>query len=745
MNVSVWIRSWLIALLVVPAGVLAASSESPRDDARLDGWLNWRGPRQNGTSAETGLPDTIELGGAGHRWSYPLSGRGTPVMTAGRVYTLGYEGSGKDLHELLVCLDENGKKIWELRFNDFLSDVVYSRYSLGSPTIDAATGNVYALSSAGELSGVTPDGKILWQRSLMSEIGRMTFPNGRTGSPVIDGQNVIIHAITSNWGPEGPAADRFYAFDKTTGEIVWGCMPGTRPEDSSFSMPVLEWREGRRLLYAGTGCGNLICLDARTGDPVWRFAMATGGCNSAALLYGDSIIAVHGKENLDNSTIGRMISVKLGALPEPGQPAPRVLDKGFEQWRNDAVGAFSSSPILVGNRVYVTTSIGHLYSVDADTGKTLWHRQLAPDQIHASPLYADGKLYVPMNNGSFYIIRPRDDGPEMLCTLQLAGNCLGAPSVWNGQLYVHTTDRLYCFGNGEPRPAPPAPARLQVVPADVLVAQGQSVRFRVRGLDAQGNVVAERLPDVTWEAPPTLEVLFPSADEMRVPAGAPATAGMIKAKVGNLVAPVRLRIVPAPPYTEDFEALPFDKPNTDPPAGFPPSFWTSSRPKWEVVGQDGQKVLAKTLDNPLFQRCQCFFGAPEMSNYTMQVDIMSDGNRRSMSSAGLINQRYLIELKGNYQEIEVSSNMERIKENVPFHWTPKKWYTLKSRVDVAPDGSGVVRAKAWERGTTEPEAWSIEVNHARAHTQGSPGIYGFTPQSRFRVYIDNIVVTPNDD
>jgi outer membrane protein assembly factor BamB len=74
------------------------------------------------------------------------------------------------------------------------------------------------------------------------------------------------------------------------------------------------------------------------------------------------------------------------------------------------LAAISSSPVLVGNRIYQTDKTGHLCCVDADTGKVLWRHKLAPDQLHASPLYADGKLYVPMQNGSFYILRPTGDG-----------------------------------------------------------------------------------------------------------------------------------------------------------------------------------------------------------------------------------------------------------------------------------------------------------------------------------------------
>ena len=63
--------------------------------------------------------------------------------------------------------------------------------------------------------------------------------------------------------------------------------------------------------------------------------------------------------------------------------------------------------------------------------------------------------------------------------------------------------------------------------------------------------------------------------------------------------------------------------------------------------------------------------------------------------------------------------------------------------DIAADGSGVIRAKAWERGTPEPAKWTIEVRHQNAHKKGAPGIIGFSPQSLKAVYMDNIKITRN--
>jgi hypothetical protein len=100
-------------------------------------------------------------------------------------------------------------------------------------------------------------------------------------------------------------------------------------------------------------------------------------------------------------------------------------------------------------------------------------------------------------------------------------------------------------------------------------------------------------------------------------------------------------------------------------------------------------------------------------------------------------------LRGNAGKLEISSNPERLKQEVVFKMTANKWYTLKTRVDVASDGSGVVKAKVWEKGAAEPEAWTLEAKVAKAHTNGSPGIFGFTPLNQKRMYLDNLSVTPN--
>ena len=247
----------------------------------------------------------------------------------------------------------------------------------------------------------TADGKLLWKHSMMEEFGRMTFPNNRTASPLIDKDLVITRGITTAWGAYGPPGDRFYAFDKKTGELVWSSAPGALPQDNTFSHPWLSFLHGKRVLYSAGGDSSLVCLNARTGEPLFRTpvakAGAKGGINAAVLEYKGNIIVVHESENIDTSEVGRMAAFKIPAEIKPPSPqAPQVFEtKELEQWRNP-VGALASSPVLVGDRIYQVSGTGDLAAINAADGKVLWKKKLGIEQRQSSPFYADGKLYIAM-------------------------------------------------------------------------------------------------------------------------------------------------------------------------------------------------------------------------------------------------------------------------------------------------------------------------------------------------------------
>jgi outer membrane protein assembly factor BamB len=800
--------------------------------AGVPGWFNWRGPAQNGTSPETGLPDKVDA--KKPLWTADFPGQSAPVIAGGRLYINGYVGEGANLREGVSCFDaDTGKLIWRHLENDFLSDIIYLRYATSAPTVDVETGNIYVQGTQGLLSCLSPDGKVLWQHSLMEEYGRLTFPNARTATPAIDQDLVIVRGITSGWGANGPAADRILAFDKKTGELVWLSSPADRPQDPTFSPLQFSWLYGKRVFFSPCGDSSIACVNVRTGEPLFRFpaakAGAKGGINGAVLRYKDSLIVAHESENVDTSEVGRTAAFRIptedeqpkAVLPStyPVPPGMRIFSpKELELWRN-ALGNLGSSPCLVGNTLYEVTGVGELAAVNADTGEVKWKKKLGAEQRQSSPFYADGKVYVAFyiaggeqaagesdgGDGELYIFKPGEKDAELLSKTKLTGRCFGSPIAYNGKLYIQTDKKLYAFGKKGNNPGAKtvvwkdeawpeinktaAPAKLQIIPNEVLLHPGQAAQVRVRGLDANGFTTHESvdLKDVKIDTyiPPTALVKatmngkFDNGGKLTADAKPIGSAGAFQAVLTSddkVNGTMRGKVLPDLPIKADFEGIelnettgpgvgnevkplppaepgkPAPQPNPtnwnviEPPTAFayPPLAWNGARFRFEVreAPGGGNKALCKTIDNKLFQRGQVFIGHPNMKNYTIEADVMSEGNKRKMSDIGLINQRYLVVLRGNAREMELSSNLERIKEVKPFTLTPNEWYRMKVRVDVEKDGGGTVRAKAWKKADPEPEAWTLEFKHANAHKNGAPGFFSLSPQDQ-RAWIDNIEVTAN--
>ena len=728
-------------------------------------WLFWRGPSGGGVSAQTNLPDLLTASTL--LWEHEIQGGGVPVVAGGKAYQFGYYGVGNELQEALVCFDaSSGDVLWKRLHSDFISDIVYNRYGVGAACIDSATGNVYFQTSPGLLIGYDSDGNKLWERSLMEEFARLTFPNGRTGGPCVDGDLVIIHAITANWGKQGPARDRFYAFDKKSGDLVWSSTPGITPKDSSFSPLTFEdLPSGRRVFYSGTGCGHIVCIDARTGQALWRFQMSYGGVNSGVVIHEDYVIAVHGKENIDSSNIGRMVAIKKPKnLPSLNEDLI-VLDKDSEVWRNNSIEAFTSSPVYRDGRLYVTIKRGELVCLAADSGEEIWTLKLAPDQVHASPTWADGKLYVPMFDGRVSVVKDIGNEAEILSQMQLEGSCLAAPSVAHGRVFVQSKKKLYCFGTGKTAPAfishkkdqnlsSNVPFSLQVVPAEFSIKSGSALPFKVYSLNKNGKRIEEVKEGLTWEKwiPPTAKVQsvvdaeITSNGILVASKNAKLSAGALRVSNGKLFGITRGRVLQDLPYSENFETgFNLSQESSDQISySYAPLSWLGARMRWQIQNLNGNMVAGNTLDRVLFQRAINFVGHKDMANYTAQAEVMTDGDRRIKSNIGLINQRYIFALIGNSQKLEVVSNYDRFRHSVPFSFKTNTWYHLKTRVDILKGGTGMIRAKAWLKGEAEPSDWTLEASHINPHLHGAPGVYAMSPQSKKKVYFDNLLISYNN-
>ncbi|HYE66545.1 MAG TPA: PQQ-binding-like beta-propeller repeat protein, partial [Pyrinomonadaceae bacterium] len=409
-------------------------------------------------------------------------------------------------------------------------------------------------------------------------------------------------------------------------------------------------------------------------------------------------------------------------------------------------GGFSS-PVIDGDRFYQIDNGANLAAFDIATGKQLWVQNLGTIQ-KASPVLADGKLYVGTENGKFFILKPLANGCEILDEDQLGTEAapeaiIASVAVSRGRVYLVTDTALYCIGK-KSKALPPTPeaqdrpaanqtaAYLQVSPTELILRPGESVRFHVRLFDDRGRFLREE-PNASW----TLDQLQGSVardGQFTASTEALAQAGQVKATAGGLSGAARVRVVPPLPWSESFDSLA---------AGAVPHHWVNTAGKYVVREVDGNKVLVKTTEgSSLLSRARAYMGPSDWSDYTVEVDVRATEKRRQMGDAGVIAQRYALVLYGNSQKLELQPWQPETARTVevPFAWKADAWYRVKLRVENLADGRLRARGKAWPAAEAEPSAWTIERIDPIPNRQGSPGIYG---NALAEIFFDNLKVTSN--
>jgi outer membrane protein assembly factor BamB len=479
-------------------------------------WYHWRGPWQNGFSPETGLPEKWSPDpkdpDSNLIWRAPYGCRSTPIVMNGRVYIINNVGAGITEQERVMCLDaDTGKKIWERAFNVFHVDIVSVRLGWASLAGDPKTGNIYGHGTQGLFFGFDKDGKQLWSHSLIEEYGRFTGYGGRVTTPTVDGDLVIVGMINSSWG-DHKGGCRWLAVDKHTGVPLWWAEPGGPPADSFYSVPVVGMVNGQRLLVTGGAGGWVSAMKVHTGETVWNYPFSVTALNSSPVMDGNFVYIGHGLESPDTNEQGRVVCLDAATV-EGGMPK--------EVWKRDAIKARYASPIYHDGLLYVPDENGRLHCLDAKTGKSLWKKAYPYGrQARGSPVLADGKIYVGEVDSHFYILKP---GPKKCDLLHeqffpspdgsTAVEINGSPAVAKGRVYFGTSEGLYCIGKKGAKPAPepavlvkeeaPAadakPGHLQLVPADVVVYPGESVTFKARTFDDKGRFLRD--VKATWSLP----------------------------------------------------------------------------------------------------------------------------------------------------------------------------------------------------------------------------------------------------
>src|SRR5207244_11442816 len=199
-----------------------------------------------------------------------------------------------------------------------------------------------ALGGCALVVGLSKDGKLLWERSVGEEFAAFTTHGGRTMSPIIDGDLVIVSAAISSWGTQGNRAHRFLALDKKTGDIVWVSTPGGRPYDTAYALPTIATINGLRLLIAGTGDGAVHAMKPQTGEKVWSFVAAKRAINTGVVVKGTTVIVSHGDENIDLAERGMVAAID----------GSQKGDIKKTLWAETGIRFGFSSPVVDGNLVY---------------------------------------------------------------------------------------------------------------------------------------------------------------------------------------------------------------------------------------------------------------------------------------------------------------------------------------------------------------------------------------------------------
>jgi outer membrane protein assembly factor BamB len=644
-----------------------------------------------------------------------------------------------------MALDAStGKVIWEYKVNVFQSDVPAHRIAWASPAVDPETGNIFILTGGAEAIALSPDGKRLWSRSFGEEYAAFTTHGGRTMSPVVDGDLVIVSAAVSNWGSAAARGHRLIALDKRNGDVIYVSNPGGRPYDTAYAPPSIANINGLRLLIAPLGDGGVHAIKVQTGEKAWSYIATKRAINTGVAVSGSTVFVSHGDENTEGVELGLLAAIDGSQTGDI--KAVKWADRGTE---------FSySSPIVDGQRLYQLDNGSTLKTYDIQSGKLLWDLHLGAAQ-KASPVLADGKIYVGTDGGTFFIVRPQADKGEVLSRVELpnsTNSCcgsegtpeqvLGNVAISRGRIFFMSSDAIYAIGSKQATSptgfatedvtvtGSGAPTYLQVSPTELQLEPGQTVKLRARSFDASGRFLKEE--KATW----SLEGLEGTVTDGAVTiANKPIQqAGLIKATVGSLTGEARARVAHPLPWTENFDSY------AD---GAIPPGWANTVPGRLVVATlDGQKVLQKEPLNTIFQRGRTFIGPTNWSNYTFEADVRAPQRRRQMADVGITAQRYSLVLYGTAQQLKLEPwEPETVRTvTVPFAWKPDTWYRLKIRVENLPNGEVRARGKAWATTDSEPADWMIDKTDPIGNREGAPGLFINAP---FGAYLDNFSLSKN--
>ncbi len=419
---------------VLPACLCAALAVP----ASADNWPQWRGPLNNGHSAEKNIPtEWSETKNVVWKVKLPVDGSSTPVIWGDKIFLTCPDGD--DI--VLMCLSTaDGKEKWR----DTLSNTGMNRKT-AEKTTDASAScstdgkHVWSYvggQTAGRITCHTVDGKLVWDKNVQ-DYGKLQIAFGSHWTPVLY-KGVLYQQVMHR------KAQILVAFEATTGKELWKVeRPGySKGESPDVYASAFIWEgQGGPLLVAH---GNDYCTGHKleNGEEVWRVQGLNPRTNGAwrfiscPLLSPDLIVVPSCK---DGPTVAfNPVGAKGNITPE----------NKAELWRLPATNNFRTpdvvTPIRVGDIVYVSGD-GPFWALDAKTGEVIYRQTLSGGKHRGNMVVADGKIYVTSSTGAVDVVQAGKEFKK-IATNKLPDTLYATPAIADGRIYLRGYEYLWAIG-----------------------------------------------------------------------------------------------------------------------------------------------------------------------------------------------------------------------------------------------------------------------------------------------------------
>jgi len=394
--------------------------------AGADDWAQWRGPRRDGISRETGLLREWPAAGPKLVWQIKDagSGFGAPAVANGTIYLMSNNGLDNEYVQAIRASD--GAKLWQTTIGKVGNPNQAPSYpaARSTPTVD---GNVlYVLGSDGDLACVErANGSVRWKKSLRADFGGQPGIWAYAESPLVDGDTLVC--------TPGGAAATLVALSKRTGDVIWkSTVPGGDQAGYASVAPAVIGGVKQYVQFLQKG---LVGVDAKTGKLLWRYEGTAKGsmANIPTPVVSEAMVY----SGAGQSGGGLVLVTSRGGSFETEQ-------KYFSRKLPVAIGG----AVKVGDNLYGATN-AELMCVDFATGVVKWEdRSVGP----ASVVAANGQLYLHGENGAVALIEATPEGykekgrftppdqPERKQT-----RAWSYPALANGRLFIRDLNCLWCF------------------------------------------------------------------------------------------------------------------------------------------------------------------------------------------------------------------------------------------------------------------------------------------------------------